>query len=65
MKDFPMCGHPEWPMFPPPAPVRTVGTCPEHDYVCPLCGFGRGQLPPCGCGTSVLGTDPLVIAQSD
>src|SRR5438132_4117810 len=49
MKEFPMCGHPEWPAYPKPTPCRTVGSCPDHSYICPVCGFGRGQMPACVC----------------
>lgn len=45
--EFPMCGHPEQPWL--GAPVRTIGTCPVHDYICPRCGFGVGQQPACRC----------------
>ena len=62
--EFTMCNHPELrPMNwdePKPEPVRTVGNCPIHDYVCPLCGFGVGCHPGCGCSeryTIVRGSD--------
>ena len=50
---FPMCSHPElmpnmWNQ-PKPEPARTVGSCPIHDYGCPVCGFGVGCDPPCNC----------------
>lgn len=44
---FRMCYHPD--MFDPRPPVRTIGHCPIHDYICPTCGFGTGQLPRCKC----------------
>ena len=47
MIEFPMCHHPE--SFWIANPVRTVGYCPVHNYVCPACGFGRGTLPICDC----------------
>ncbi len=50
---FPMCGHPElipicWNQ-PKPEPCQTIGTCPVHDYACPVCGVGVGCAPPCDC----------------
>jgi hypothetical protein len=51
MGEFRMCSHPEL-LGNPLAPARTIGSCPDHDYTCPVCGFGRGQAPPCGCGMS-------------
>ncbi len=52
-EDFPMCGHPE--LFPTqwnqskPEPCRTIGSCPNHNYTCPVCGWGVGQYPSCNC----------------
>lgn len=51
--EFPMCGHPEliptqWNQ-PRPEPTRTIGDCPIHDYICPICGYGKGQSPRCEC----------------
>ncbi len=50
---FSMCGHPElcptqWGQRK-PEPVQTIGTCPLHDYTCPVCGFGAGCAPSCDC----------------
>ncbi len=51
--DFIMCGHPE--LMPTmwgqgkPEPVRTIGECPIHNYICPTCGFGAGSAPSCDC----------------
>jgi hypothetical protein len=49
-KGFRMCGHPEW-LGPGarPEPSLMVGTCPLHDYICTVCGFGAGQSPRCRC----------------
>lgn len=51
--EFPMCYHPElmptgWNQ-PRPEPARSIGECPIHNYICPVCGFGAGSLPSCGC----------------
>jgi hypothetical protein len=51
--EFCMCGHPEliptqWNQ-PKPEPCQTIGSCPTHDYTCPICGFGVGCVPPCNC----------------
>ena len=51
-KEFPMCYHNEWLRGMPP--VRTIGTCPVHDYICPLCGDGVGCSPSCSCPDSLL-----------
>jgi len=55
----PKCGHPE--LFPTewdqkkPEPTTMVGTC-RHNYSCPVCGFGHGQLPcPCKIGEKTNG----------
>ena len=60
MKDkieLPMCNHPElYPTMwdqPKPEPARTIGSCPLHDYICPVCGFGVGCAPSCDCNASV------------
>ena len=51
--EFSICGHPE--LYPTmwgqekPEPARSVGGCPVHDYVCPVCGYGAGQSPSCDC----------------
>ena len=48
---FSMCSHP--PLVPTigqenkPEPARTVGTCPVHNYSCPVRGFGVGSYPLC------------------
>lgn len=52
-KEFPMCNHPElvptmWEQKK-PKPARTIGECPVHNYVCPVCGFGVGSAPSCNC----------------
>lgn len=51
--EFPMCSHPEliptqWDQ-PRPEPARTIGGCPVHDYICPICGFGVSCAPSCDC----------------
>lgn len=51
--EFIMCGHPEliptmWGQEKPEA-ARTMGACPLHNYVCPVCGFGVGSAPDCDC----------------
>ena len=51
MTEFPMCGHPQW--MGKAEPCRTVGTCPEHEYTCPYCGFGKGQAPACRCNDNL------------
>ena len=51
--EFPMCSHPE--MIPTQwnqsksKPCRTIGSCPIHNYICPICGYGRGQYSNCNC----------------
>ena len=51
--EFPLCYHPELMSSyldqPRPEPTRTIGNCPIHNYVCPVCGFGRGSAPECDC----------------
>ena len=55
MRAFPMCYHPELAYrylirgMGLSIPTKTIGSCPEHNYICPVCGFGRGSLPPCHC----------------
>ena len=50
---FPICYHPE--LLPTmwgqekPEPAQTIGECPIHNYTCPICGFGVGSDPSCGC----------------
>ncbi len=51
MRDFPICGHPEWPSFMKPKPCPTRGLCPIHNYSCPVCGFGASTFPPCKCNS--------------
>ena len=41
--DFPICDSPYHP------PIKTVGNCPIHDYICPICGLGVGSYYGCGC----------------
>lgn len=53
VKEFPMCYHPEliptqWEQSK-PEPTKTIGECPVHSYVCPVCGFGVGCFPTCDC----------------
>lgn len=51
--EFLMCGHPE--LIPTmwgeekAEPARTIGSCPLHNYICPVCGFGVGSAPSCDC----------------
>ena len=52
-EDFPKCGHPElmptrWEQKK-PSPARMIGDCPQHNAVCPICGWGWGSIPQCGC----------------
>lgn len=51
--EFPMCGHLElWPTGwnqSKPEVARTIGSCPLHNYSCPVCSFGIGSFPSCDC----------------
>jgi rubrerythrin len=47
--EFPMCRHLEYWAGEKPKLARTIGVCPIHHYICPVCGFGVTQLPDCNC----------------
>ena len=57
MREFPLCYHPE--LYPSqweqkkPKPCRTVGSCPVHNYICPICGLGVDSYPECECNWEV------------
>lgn len=53
-EDFPLCGHPELTgLGQKPEPARMIGTCPQHDAICPVCRWGYGCQPLCKCNEEV------------